>query len=237
MNRDEIPADLEWLARNVSEWPSGLESKIFNEDGILFNHTAYGSWHYVETIDGFDKPQWLQARQLLGLAPVDVERWSDWIEWVGGECPVSKHASVCWRGVGGREFGPITADYLDWSNSGLSEPIEAYCYRLDDNTATPEEEEEWEVMEEKQNRQKYSAYFKDVRHLDYIDVYRTVSLFDCEKHGHAISHAAKKLLLTGVRTGGKNVEQEVQEAIDTLTRWLEMKREDASALRAGELGE
>ena len=91
-------------------------------------------------------------------------------------------------------------------------------------------------MEERQSRQKYSAYFKDVRHLDYIDVYRTVSLFDCEKHGHAISHAAKKLLLTGVRTGGKSVEQEVKEAIDTLNRWLEMREEDASALRAGELG-
>src|SRR5690554_6402056 len=108
---------------------------------------------------------------------------------------------------------------------------------LESPEVTEAEDEAWQAMEEKQSRQKYSAYFKDVRHLDYIDVYRTVSLFDCEKHGHAISHAAKKLLLTGVRTGGKNAEQEVQEAIDTLTRWLEMKREDASALRAGELGE
>jgi hypothetical protein len=97
---------------------------------------------------------------------------------------------------------------------------------LESPEVTEAEDEAWEAMEEKQNRQKYSAYFKDVRHLDYIDVYRTVSLFGCEKHGHAISHAAKKLLLTGVRTGGKSVEQEVREAIDTLSRWLEMREED-----------
>ena len=82
---------------------------------------------------------------------------------------------------------------------------------------------------------KYDAYFKDVRHLERIDVYRTVELFGCEKHGHAIGHAVKKLLLTGVRTGGKDVEQEVQEAIDSLIRWQEMRREDKSAqCRGGE---
>lgn len=76
---------------------------------------------------------------------------------------------------------------------------------------------------------KYDAYFKDVRHLERIDAYRTVQLFGCEQHGHAIGHAAKKLLLTGVRTGGKDVEQEVQEAIDSLIRWQDMRREDKSA--------
>ena len=76
---------------------------------------------------------------------------------------------------------------------------------------------------------KYSAYFKDVRHLDYIDVYRVVDLFECEKNGHAISHAAKKLLLTGVRTGGKDIDTEIREAIDSLTRWLEMRAENRKA--------
>lgn len=77
---------------------------------------------------------------------------------------------------------------------------------------------------------KYSAYFKDVRHIDTIDVYRVVDLFGCEKHGHPISHAAKKLLLSGSRTGGKDVEEDVREAIDTLRRWLEMRKEDGHAM-------
>lgn len=96
------------------------------------------------------------------------------------------------------------------------------------NAATPEEDEEWQAMEErqKQRQSRYSAYFKDVSHLEVVDVYRTVELFGCEKHGHPISHAAKKLLLTGSRTGGKDVETDVREAIDTLRRWLEMRQED-----------
>ncbi len=77
---------------------------------------------------------------------------------------------------------------------------------------------------------KYSAYFKDVRHINTTDVYRVVSLFECERHGHPISHAAKKLLLSGSRTGGKDVESDVREAIDTLYRWLEMREEDQNAM-------
>ena len=152
------------------------------------------------------------------------EQWAEWIEWSGGECPVEINLVIQIKCRDGH-FNAGEAGWFLWDHSGHNCDVIAYRYRID-NTETPEEKEAWEAMEERQSRQKYSAYFKDVRHLDYIDVYRTVSLFDCEKHGHAISHAAKKLLLTGVRTGGKNVEQEVQEAIDTLNRWLEMREED-----------
>lgn len=95
------------------------------------------------------------------------------------------------------------------------------------------EEEEWNRkwgQSVPEGVEKYSDYYKDVRHLDYIDVYRTVDLFGCEKHGHPISHAAKKLLLSGVRTGGKDVEDDVREAVDTLNRWLQMREEDRNAM-------
>lgn len=145
-----------------------------------------------------------------------------------------------------RESGNTTLSCREWRKVG-------YRAGLDQPEVTPEEDEAWQAKErelawnnERQGRaikkqlgeldelsgcgHKYSAYFKDVRHIEYIDVYRTVDLFECEKHGHPISHAAKKLLLSGSRTGGKDVEEDVREAIDSLYRWLEMREEDKRAL-------
>ena len=73
----------------------------------------------------------------------------------------------------------------------------------------------------------YPKYYKDVRKLDVVDVYRVHRLFgvtDNELH-----HASKKILLCGVRTGGKPARKEVEEARDTLNRWLEIQDEDALA--------
>ena len=72
----------------------------------------------------------------------------------------------------------------------------------------------------------YKKYFKNVKHLDEVDVYRVLNLFDVTDH--ALGHAVKKLLLCGVRTGGKTPIQEVVEARDTLNRWVEMEREDGN---------
>lgn len=70
---------------------------------------------------------------------------------------------------------------------------------------------------------KHSHYYKDVRHLHCIDVYRTLKLFNVTDP--AIAHAVKKLLCAGGR-GVKDIQRDVQEAIDTLVRYREMCRED-----------
>lgn len=73
----------------------------------------------------------------------------------------------------------------------------------------------------------YPKYYKDVSKLDAVDVYRVHRLFgvtDNELH-----HASKKILLCGVRTGGKPARKEIEEARDTLNRWLEIQDEDALA--------
>lgn len=49
-----------------------------------------------------------------------------------------------------------------------------------------------------------------------------------------IQHAVKKLMLTGVRTGGKSAAKDVQEAIDSLTRYQEMVAEDEANGSKGE---
>ena len=70
---------------------------------------------------------------------------------------------------------------------------------------------------------KHSHYFKNVRHLDGIDVYRVLELFNVTDP--CLQHAIKKLLCAGGR-GAKDMEQDVQEAMDTLERYQDMCRED-----------
>lgn len=71
---------------------------------------------------------------------------------------------------------------------------------------------------------RHDHYFKDVSHLCTIDVYRVLELFGVTDP--AIAHAIKKLLMPGDRGAGKDEEQDIREAIDSLTRALVMRDED-----------
>ena len=70
---------------------------------------------------------------------------------------------------------------------------------------------------------KHNHYFKSTVHLDVVDVYRVLELF--EVTDPCLQHAVKKLLCAGGR-GAKDMEQDVQEAMDTLERYQDMCRED-----------
>lgn len=72
---------------------------------------------------------------------------------------------------------------------------------------------------------KYPKYYKPVGTLTEIDVYAIHHLFAIDDPSGAIQHASKKLLLSGVRTGGKTKVQDIREARDTLNRWLELNPE------------
>lgn len=74
---------------------------------------------------------------------------------------------------------------------------------------------------------KHNHYFKRVKHLEYVDIYRVLHLFGVTDP--CLQHAAKKILVAGGRGGGKNSSRDVQEAVDSLTRWQEMRDEDALA--------
>ena len=71
---------------------------------------------------------------------------------------------------------------------------------------------------------KHNHYFKDVSHLDTVDVYRVLALFNVTDQ--ALGHAIKKLLVAGGRGAGKDIQRDVREAVDTLERFLEMRDED-----------
>lgn len=70
---------------------------------------------------------------------------------------------------------------------------------------------------------KHSHYKKNVSHLSFIDVYRVIELFEVTHP--ALQHALKKVLCAGGR-GQKDWAKDVQEAIDSLNRALEMQGED-----------
>ena len=72
--------------------------------------------------------------------------------------------------------------------------------------------------------QKYPKYYKPVSNLTEVDVYAIHQLFNIQDPSGAIQHASKKLLLSGVRTGGKSQLDDIREARDTLTRWLELQQ-------------
>lgn len=72
---------------------------------------------------------------------------------------------------------------------------------------------------------KHSHYKKDVSGLSMIDVYRVCDLFGVQDPSGATQHAIKKLLLPGQR-GGKPMRQDLQEAVDSLNRRIQMLDED-----------
>jgi hypothetical protein len=84
------------------------------------------------------------------------------------------------------------------------------------------------TMPDADDSRAHGHYFKNVGHLDVVDVYRVLDLF--EVTDQALGHAVKKLLVAGGR-GTKNVHRDVQDAIDTLLRWQEMQRENVALPR------
>ena len=77
------------------------------------------------------------------------------------------------------------------------------------------------IREDKKH--KYPHYFKNVSHLDWVDVYQINKLFPVKDDSDCILHARKKLLVCGGRGGGKDMLKDVKEAYDTLHRYLEIE--------------
>jgi hypothetical protein len=84
-----------------------------------------------------------------------------------------------------------------------------------------------EYLEDEQQEvkaRKYDVYFKDVSELDEVDVYQVHQLFNVLDASGCLHHSSKKILLPGVRTGGKERYEDIEEARDTLNRWLEINK-------------
>ena len=73
----------------------------------------------------------------------------------------------------------------------------------------------------------YPQYYKDFSDVMEADVYLVHDRFKLQDHSGALHHASKKILLSGVRTGGKSRYKDIREARDTLTRWLHINEHSA----------
>lgn len=68
-----------------------------------------------------------------------------------------------------------------------------------------------------QQAKKYPAYWREIpADWRFIDTYRINQLFPVNDDTGAILHARKKLILAGVRTGGKSLDKDLREAVSTL---------------------
>lgn len=85
------------------------------------------------------------------------------------------------------------------------------------------DEEDMALIEDTMNK-KFPHYYKDVTHLDFIDVYRVLDLFEVKNP--AIQHAIKKLLVAGGR-GSKGKIEDMNEAIASIKRAIDMLNEDS----------
>ena len=76
-------------------------------------------------------------------------------------------------------------------------------------------------------KQKHTHYKRDVKHLNYIDVYRIIDLY--ELHDPCFQHALKKILVPGAR-GHKDLIKDINDIIDTMQRKLEIIAENENKL-------
>ena len=81
---------------------------------------------------------------------------------------------------------------------------------------------DYEYSKPEDIERKHSHYFKDVRHLDYLDVYQVCKLFEVDDPSHCTQHSIKKLLMSGKR-GAKDKMKDIIEARDTLNRYLQIE--------------
>ena len=111
-------------------------------------------------------------------------------------------------------------DYSEYEFGDVEDDEEEYCFfkeiervlngKFELNTKSEDVE------------RKHSHYFKDVRHLDYVDIYQVCKLFEVEDPSHCTQHSIKKLLMSGKR-GAKDKMKDIIEARDTLNRYLQIE--------------
>jgi hypothetical protein len=117
-------------------------------------------------------------------------------------------------------------EVLDWELMSTSQRLhwrDEAQRKLDSGFAGFNSDWAREMVCDSFTKNKHNHYYKDVSKLQSIDVYRVLSLFNVSDP--CIQHATKKLLVAGGRGAGKDITQDIQEAIDSLERWKEMQIE------------
>lgn len=111
----------------------------------------------------------------------------------------------------------------DCKSIGCNNPVTTYLDFCNECTGQTKTNDADSNREEHQSlSEKYPQYYKPVGELTEVDVYAVHHLFQLQDYSGALHHSSKKILLSGVRTGGKSAYKDIKEARDTLTRWLQL---------------
>lgn len=236
---DNQEDDLDWLARNVHEWKEGNDSVIMTSDKRIVEFVTADNMPAFYTGPIYTKTQWLTRRAELQNKPSwdDAPDCFNWMwqnadggwKFGSGRAPeldndfyLTDYHYIA--GLDGTELhGEVLGDWRDTlekrpdhiPDSGkMVDPLIDLVVSVKPTTYRPSMAE------------LYPQYYKDVRAYDVMDVYAVHTVFPIDDPSGCIQHASKKLLLCGVRTGGKPAATEIKEARDTLTRKLQLMGEE-----------
>jgi len=150
---------------------------------------------------------------------------SYWNSWNGDNCPVygTERVKVVYRN-GYTAVG--RADTFNWSHEWGDGDIVSYKVLVDDLSRIGKNGNAGEHCQDPAP-DPYDKYRRYVGHLSVIDIYQVCHLFGVDDPSGATQHAIKKLLLSGQRTGGKPMRQDLEEARDAIARRLEIADEDS----------
>lgn len=238
MTREE---QLDQVARNYGEWPDGASCVVVVPEDL---ELVYGysladarrecSFTKSEVeqrkAELQNKPSWddapINAVSLIQSEAGDWE-WLLKVENLSATLPCYELDPI-YSGYSGEVVGDWRCTFEERPEPEVSpEEEEAFNMleaRNGECIGSSSAECDGEVMSQS-NSNLYPQYFKDVSCIDEIDVYGVHQLFEIDDPSGAIQHASKKLLLSGVRTGGKSKYKDIKEARDTLNRWLELNDE------------
>lgn len=188
-----------------------------------------------------------------GLFKKESKVEDDWIEWKGGKCPVPEGTLVDVKHMDGDTFYSIRAlspeDIYAENWAVTEEKGSIVAYRV--VTPRPDLEEvseylrgnawktnpvgwstaTWAIPEGLEGKNPTKVISDEVstnKYLrpfpyDTIDIYRVLQVY--EVTDPCIQHAVKKLLCAGQR-GYKEVEKDIDEAIQSMERWKQMREEE-----------
>jgi hypothetical protein len=145
-------------------------------------------------------------------------RWSEWFSNIGN---TNEDVPRGYKGI----LDCICEIQFAEGDRVSTEPINTWHWNFTNSSGNIVKYRYWipETEETTEDTRKHNHYFKDVSHLDYIDVYRIIDLYKIQDP--CLQHALKKLLVTGGR-GSKDTNKDIQEVIDSCLRWQEMQKEN-----------
>ena len=148
----------------------------------------------------------------------DENGWRPWKATAYSVCPVGGWTLIVYRLSNGVEDSAFAGEKI-WSTAC---GFQIVAYKIVQEAPQAPKPVHAEAHRSPQRTpRRHSHYFKDVSQINEIDVYRVCELFGVDDPSGATQHAVKKLLCAGQR-GAKDRAKDYQEAIDTLTRRVEM---------------